>query len=237
MISLILPVYNCFPETMHTIPMLVDRLAHLGIPFEIILVDDHSKNPGKYQELAAAHHCIYLRNDRNFGKGFSVRKGFANAAGTVLIFMDGDFPFELEVIDRMIQTFRDEKIDIVIGDRSLEMSTFPDGTTPLRNTGSHILSLITKRCITRGFSDTQCGIKGFRKTAADHIFPYTVVDGFSFDLEILFIAIRKKYVISKIPVKAIKQSSSNVRVIYHGIETLVNIVRIFIRKWRGLYPV
>jgi dolichyl-phosphate beta-glucosyltransferase len=237
MFSLILPVYNCFSETANSIPILAERLAHLGIPFEIVVVDDYSKDPERIQELAATHHCIYLRNEKNSGKGFSVKRGFARARGSVMIFMDGDFPFDLEVIDRMVEAFQNEKIDIVIGDRSLALSAYPPVTTPLRNIGSNILSFFTARYITPGFSDTQCGIKGFRKEAAHHIFPYSVVDGFSFDIEILFIAIKKKYTISKIPVRAKKQFSSNVNVLYHGVEMLFNIGRIYIRKWRGLYKI
>src|SRR5664279_1977574 len=96
MISLILPVYNCFAETAGSLPMLKDHLDKLGIPYEIILVDDHSENSQKFKELAIKYHCLYLVNDRNSGKGYSVRKGFEKAIGSILIFMDGDFPFDLE---------------------------------------------------------------------------------------------------------------------------------------------
>jgi len=237
MISLILPVYNCFRETAGSLPILVNKLNLLRIPYELILVDDHSENPRLFQDLATANHCIYLENERNCGKGFSVRRGFARANGTILIFMDGDFPFDLEVIDRMIEAFRDEKTDVVIGDRTLDTSEYPAETTRLRKAGSTILSFFTSRYITPGFSDTQCGIKGFRKETAGQIFSMLVVNGFSFDIEILFVALRRKYLIRKIPVRAKKQSASNVRVFQHGIEMLVNIGRIYTRKWRGLYQI
>jgi dolichyl-phosphate beta-glucosyltransferase len=237
MISLILPVYNCFPETAGSLPILVNKLDLLGIPYEVILVDDHSENSMQFQELASTNHCIYLANERNSGKGFSIRRGFARSNGTILIFMDGDFPFDLEVIDRMIGAFQDEKTDIVIGDRTLDTSEYPAETTQLRKAGSTILSFFASRYITPGFSDTQCGIKGFRKETAGQLFPGLVVNGFSFDIEILFVALRRKYMIRKIPVRAKKQSESNVRVFQHGIEMLANIGRIYTRKWRGLYQI
>jgi hypothetical protein len=56
-------------------------------------------------------------------------------------------------------------------------------------------------------------------------------------MEILFLAIRKKKIIRKIPVRAKKQLLSNVRVLHHGFEMLINIGRIYIRKWRGLYQI
>lgn len=237
MVSLILPVYNCFPETAGSLPLLIQRLENIGTPFEIILVDDHSVDPQSFQDLAAANRCLCLVNKRNYGKGFSVRRGFAQAKGTILIFMDGDFPFEFEVIDRIIQAFAHEKTDIVIGDRTLDESEYPPETTNWRKLGSSILSFFTTRYFTPGFSDTQCGIKGFRKNAAGQIFPKLRVNGFSFDVEILFVAIRKKYTIRKIPVRVKKQSATHVRVLYHGMEMLANICRIYVRKWKGLYQI
>lgn len=235
MISLILPVYNCFEETAGSLPLLIQRLEFIGIPFEIILVDDHSVNSSPFQQLAVANRCICLVNERNFGKGFTVRRGFAQARGTILIFMDGDFPFEFDVIDRTIEAFRDEKTDMVIGDRTLDESEYPPEATPWRKLGSAILSFFTSRYFTPGFSDTQCGVKGFRKKTAGQIFPKLVVNGFSFDIEILFVALRKKFIIRKIPVRVKNQPATHVRVFYHGVEMLVNIARIYFRKWRGLY--
>jgi dolichyl-phosphate beta-glucosyltransferase len=117
------------------------------------------------------------------------------------------------------------------------MSEYPTETTRLRKFGSTVLAFFTSRYFTPGFSDTQCGIKGFRKKTAGAIFARLVVNSFSFDVEILFVAVRKKYRICKIPVRAKKQTASSVRVFYHGIEMLVNIGRIYIRKWRGLYQI
>ena len=97
MISLILPVYNCFSETAGSLPMLIERLNQLGMRYEIIVVDDHSINSRQFQDLATENHCRYLVNAVNSGKGFSVRRGFEQANGTILIFMDGDFPFDFEV--------------------------------------------------------------------------------------------------------------------------------------------
>src|SRR5664279_2552209 len=106
MISLVLPVYNCFMETAGSLPLLTQRLGALDLPFKIRLVDDHSVNPRQFQNLAETHHCLYLANEKNSGKGFSVRRGFAQANGSILIFMDGDFHFDLEVIDRITEAFR-----------------------------------------------------------------------------------------------------------------------------------
>jgi dolichyl-phosphate beta-glucosyltransferase len=237
MISLVLPVYNCYEETAGSLPTLIKRLNQLGIPYEIILVDDHSGNSRQFQDLAEKNNCRLLVNKKNTGKGFSVRRGFEQAKGDILIFMDGDFPFDFEVIERITDAFQDEETDIVIGDRTLDLSDYPNETTPLRKMGSSILSFFTSRYITPGFPDTQCGIKGFRKKTTGPIFPLFVVNGFSFDVEILFVAIRNKYKIRKVPVRVRKQPTTNVRVIYHGIEMLTNIARIYIRKWRGLYHV
>jgi dolichyl-phosphate beta-glucosyltransferase len=235
MISLILPAYNCSAEMAVHLPALIRRMNELNAKYEIIIIDDASSDSSVLKKRAMENGCIYLRNDKNSGKGYSIRKGFEAAGGSVLIFMDGDFPFELDVIDRMIIAFEDGKNEIVIGDRTLSSSYYYPEKHLIRKMGSKILSFLASHYIVPGYPDTQCGIKGFRRTVFKEITPLTFINGFSFDLEWLFIAIRKKYRIRKIPVKTRIQSSSHVRVFYHGFEMLLNIVRIYINYLKGKY--
>jgi dolichyl-phosphate beta-glucosyltransferase len=234
MISLVLPAYNCIPEMVASLPLLIRQLNQLQIGYEVIIVDDFSKDFIALKDLSIQNGCIYLRNEKNYGKGYSIKRGFERARGSILIFMDGDFPFDLNVIPLMTEAFRDEKNDIVIGDRTLESSTYPS-EKKVRRIGSKILSFLVNRYIIPGYPDTQCGIKGIRDTVYRNIFPNMVVNGFSFDLELLFISVKKEYRIKKIPVTIKKQSSSNVKVIYHGIEMILNIGRIYYNHLKKRY--
>lgn len=233
MISFILPVYNCYDKLLQGLPDLVKLLDDLDAKYEIIIVDDGSVHkPGIQPNLS--ENCKLLVNDKNYGKGYSVKKGMLAASGDHLFFMDGDFPFNLEVIPRMYDKIQQPGIDMVIGDRTKPGSSYAEAGL-LRATGSKIISFIVSSLVTKGYYDTQCGIKGFKKDVAKDIFSRLTVNGFSFDVEVLFIGIKRKYRIEKIVVKVNKQFSSNVKVIFHGIEMMVNFFRIYINYRSGKY--
>lgn len=235
MISFILPVLNCFKRLEACLPGFVRQLEEGDEPWEIIVVDDGSTEPEKIRDLVLANGCTLIRNEINIGKGHALRRGFAQARGEVQVFMDGDFPFFPDVPRRMVQAFRDEQVDLVVGDRSLAESVYPEDTGMMRRLGSGVLSFFVGHFFTPGFFDTQCGIKGFRRHTAAELFPLMTVDGFAIDLELLHVAIARKYRIGRIPVGTLKQESSTVRVLRHGLETAGCLIRIGINQVRGRY--
>lgn len=235
MISFILPVYNCLERLEESLPAFVRQLAAGDEPWEVIVVDDGSREGGRIRDLVVANGCILVRNEVNRGKGYALRRGFAQAKGELQIFMDGDFPFFPDVPWRMIQAFGDEQVDLVVGDRSLADSVYPEDIGMMRRLGSGVLSMFVGYFFTAGIFDTQCGIKGFRRRVAEELFPEMTVDGFAIDLELLHVAIRRKYRIGRIAVGTIKQESSTVRVLRHGLETVGSILRIWFNEVRGRY--
>lgn len=234
MISFVLPVYNCYPAFEASLPSFIRVMEDLGHRYEVIVVDDCSREGAPFRLMAERFGCIYLRNERNRGKGYSVRRGFARAVGEIQVFMDGDFPFELEVVKRVIDAFG-EKVDLVIGDRTLGASVYPKKMPVMRKIGSKILSFFAGNFFTPGYYDTQCGVKGLRKSVADDIFPRMRINGFSFDMEMLYVAINWKYRIERVPVTAKRQLSSHVRVVRHGLEMIASLVNIFLNRVRGRY--
>ncbi|HEY4109425.1 glycosyltransferase [Puia sp.] len=237
MISFILPVYNCYAEFAALLPVFVRGLEEGGEAWEVIVVDDGSWDGESIREAAIGNGCSYLRNERNRGKGYAVRRGFGVACGEVQIFMDGDFPFYPEVAGRMIRAFADGQMDIVVGDRSLAESVYPKDIGAMRKWGSRVLSFFVGNFFTPGFFDTQCGIKGFRRAVAAQLFPVMQVDGFALDLELLYVAIRRGYVIGRIPVGTRKQGSSSVRVVRDALGTVGSILLIWVNRMRGRYRV
>lgn len=235
MISFVLPVYNCYSEFEASLPDFIRLMKQLDYSNEIIVVDDGSCEGTRFRRLAEEYQCIYIRNERNSGKGYSVKVGFGRARGDLLIFMDGDFPFHPDVVQRVINAFQNGANDIVIGDRTLAGSVYSKKIAVMRKIGSKILSFFAGKYFTPGYYDTQCGIKGFRKQIAESIFSVTTVNGFSFDIEVLYIALKRKYGIERVPVEEKKQLSSNVKVLLHGTEMLVNLVKISLNDARGKY--
>lgn len=228
-----MPVYNCYDKLKLKLPKLIKVLDNLHTQYEIIIVDDGSV-PGADFQKEVIDNCKILVNDRNYGKGYSVKRGVMAASGDYIIFMDGDFPFDLEVLPGLYNKLQQQNVAIIIGDRTMPGSSYREAS-PLRSAGSKIISFIVSRFVTSGYFDTQCGIKGFKKGVAKDIFSMLRINGFAFDIEVLFIAIKRKYKIEKIKIKVEKQLSSNVKVIFHGVGMLIDIFRIRLNYILGLY--
>ncbi len=235
MISYILPVYNCYREFDAGLPVFVAAIKTLGYPFELIVVDDGSRDGDRVRQAAEAFGCLYVRNERNRGKGYAVKRGMSLANGEVLIFMDGDFPFQTDVAGRMIRVLEQGGYEMAIGDRTLEESRYAKDIPFMRKAGSTVLSFIAGHVFTPGFYDTQCGIKGFRREAAMRIFGVMTLSGFSFDIELLHIALKTGYAIARVPVETKKQLTSNVRIWIHGTGVLGALLKITFNDLFGRY--
>jgi dolichyl-phosphate beta-glucosyltransferase len=235
--SIILPVYNCAANLDKGLAALKPFLENAGIPCEIIVVDDGSADQRQAAAIAQKHQCNFIAHPVNRGKGAAVKNGVLAAKGDMIIFMDGDFPFHLSAISSMIDTLQSGSAQVVIGDRTLQQSTYPDNINSYRKAGSKILSTIISKFYLPGFRDTQCGIKGFAAEAGKKIFRNVTLQRFSFDVEILFIARRNGYAISRIPVQVYEQSGTSVKVFKDGFYMLASLYAIFFNNIIGKYRI
>lgn len=235
MISIVLPVYNEFVRLGEGIPLLAALLSEQKVDYELIIVDDGSANSHQIEEIAKRHGCRYIRNEKNAGKGRTVKRGVMAAVGDTTIFMDGDFPFHLSVIPAIIDKLQTE--NVVIGDRTLPGSTFPDTLSRSRKWGSRVLSWIISNFYIQGIRDSQCGIKGFKAHTAKSIFGKATFNRFAFDVEILFIARKNNYHIARLPVHVFDQPTTSVSVIKDGLSMLFGLARISFNNLNGKYRI
>lgn len=139
----------------------------------------------------------------NRGKGCAVRTAVMDSTGDIVMFTDADLAYGTEVIGRVAQTFVEHpEADLVIGSRNLEKDGYAEYTL-LRRIASKVY--IRVLCIAGGFrlSDSQCGCKAFRCTAAKKIFSRCEVDGFAFDFEAILWSQKFGMKIREMPVKVI----------------------------------
>jgi dolichyl-phosphate beta-glucosyltransferase len=235
--SIILPVYNCAPELEKGLAELKPMLEREGIEHEILVVDDGSANPQAVIDMMARYNAIPAMMQYNQGKGAAVQFGVKQAKGDFIIFMDGDFPFHLSVIPNMIGVLQSGKAEVVIGDRTLKDSRYPVNINPWRKLGSKVLSMIVSNFYVPGIRDTQCGVKGFTKMAGKKIFSRVTQPGFSFDVEVLFIAHKNGFTIARVPVQVYEQANTSVRVMKDGRAMLRSLYSIFINNRKGAYTI
>lgn len=225
-LSVIIPSYNSAAVLKNNLPYLQKYLAEKKYDFEIIVVDDGSSDNGLTEQAAKELRVLYLKNEKNIGKGESVRKGMLHAKGKFRIFTDADIPFYAEAIDQFLHYLDEKEFHMAIGDRTLTESSYFNSKSGLRNMASKGFSFFVGRFVAGGMFDTQCGIKGFRAEVANDLFSVSRVKGFTFDVELLYIALKRNYDIKRLPVTLRSQEGQSVKLLLHSFEMMADLFKI-----------
>lgn len=234
-LSVIIPSYNSANVLRNNIPYLKAYLQKQDFISEVLIVDDGSSDGGETEKAVAALGCIYLKNPQNMGKGAAVRNGMLQAKGKFRIFTDADIPFDTEAFDRYLSYLDFKEFDMVIGDRTLAQSTYHTEISKARKLGSTWFAFIVGRFVAGGMFDTQCGMKGFRAAIAEDIFAKGLINGFAFDVEVIYIALKRNYDIKRLPVTLRSQEGSSVNMLKHSFKMIIDLFRIKIYHMRRKY--
>ena len=234
-LSVIVPSYKSAGILEKNLPVLISYLSKQEYPHEVIVVDDGSDDHGATEEVCRKLNCIFLQNEQNMGKGAAVRNGMQHAAGRFRIFTDADIPYEVDTIGVILKFLDDKEFDLVLGDRNLKDSTYFLEIPKLRRITSAFFTYFVGTIVTTNYFDTQCGIKGFKGEIADFIFRHARLNGFAFDVELIYIALKQNFEIKRIPVRLRNQEKSTVRVFRHGIGMFFDLFKIKINNVKGYY--
>jgi dolichyl-phosphate beta-glucosyltransferase len=173
-------------------------------------------------------------NRTNRGKGFSIRRGVQECCGQFVVFMDADLPYELYAIEDFLQALRNGN-DLAVGSRVLPESEVR-GVSTIRYLAGRVFSWLEQSVLATGLADTQCGFKAFRSTAAKEIFRRLTIDGFGFDVEMIFVARKLKYSIQQVAVQMIdRHRASRVRLVEDSLKMFINLFTIRWLDWHGRY--
>lgn len=233
--SIIIPSYNGAKILTNNLPILFDILNKRAMNYEVIIVNDGSSDADEVEKVASLFNCRFITYTINKGKGYAVREGMKIANGNYLIFTDTDIPFKEIAFNRMLDTLLENKYDLVIGDRTLKNSEYFEVISPSRKIGSKIFTFFVTKLITGGLSDTQCGFKGFKKQIAKDLFSVSRVNSFAFDVEILYISLKRKYNIKRIQVELRNSEDSTVNLMKHAPRMLRDIFSLKINYTLGRY--
>jgi glycosyltransferase involved in cell wall biosynthesis len=233
-LSIIIPAYNEESLIGSTLNCLQSYLSARQERYEIIVVDDGSQDrtvrvveDWRKKDHPEVH---LLVNPENMGKGFSIRRGVQESRGQMIIFTDADLPYELNAIDGFLKALQDG-CDLAIGSRVLPGSEVK-GVPMLRYIAGQVFSWMVQAVLFQGLPDTQCGFKSFRAEAAQEIFRRVTIGGFGFDVEMLFIARKRRYAIQAVPVHMIEhRQRSRVRLLKDSFKMFANL---FMVRWNDL---
>jgi dolichyl-phosphate beta-glucosyltransferase len=199
-LSIVIPAFNEERRLSSTLTKVRGYLTASSWEFsEILVVDDGSRdNTAKVAEAAGA--CV-IRNLGNRGKGYSVRRGMLEAEGDWALFSDADLSAPIEELETLWSAVEREGALCAIGSRALDRSLIGVRQPVFRESMGRIFNLLMRLATGLPFHDTQCGFKLFETAAAREIFGRQRLDGFGFDVEVLFIAKRLGYRTLEVPVR------------------------------------
>lgn len=186
-VSVILPAYNVEDKILSCVSRVLKTINDLHYEPEVVVVNDGSsdKTGEKVRSVYASDPRVKLvENPENQGKGYAVKEGFYHSSGDYVIFMDSD----LEIKPEQLKTYLEplEKADIIIGSKHHPKSQVIYPYIRRFFSGAYkvlALAMTGLRC-----TDTQCGLKSFRREALEKILPLLVIKTYSFDVELLVVA-------------------------------------------------
>ena len=215
-LTVILPCYNEAERLPGTLQAL---LTHLSAPpgkVEVLVVDDGSTDATVTvaEAVAAADRRVrVLSYGPNRGKGFAVRTGMLAAQGDLVVFTDADGSYQPSDLDRIVGAL--DRAPVAIGTRAGD----PSGPIA-RRAASRVFNLAIRGTLGLPYGDTQSGLKGFWRPAAQQIFSQARVDGFAFDVEVLWLARQLGLEVAEVRVQAMERQGSKVQMLTDALEML-----------------
>lgn len=236
-VSVIFPAYN---EEARLEPTLRDAAAYFarrGTVAELIAVDDGSRDgtSALVRRVAAEIPSVRLiRLAANRGKGYAVRSGVVNARGERILFADADGATPISEIERL-EAALDNGAHVAIGSRVVAGDSVEVRAKFYRRVIGRSFHLLVSSLTVSNIQDTQCGFKLFRADAAQDLFSRMRTNGFSFDVEVLFMAQRCGYGVAEVPVNWTHQPGSKVNLVLDSMRMARDLFIIRANALRGLY--
>ena len=198
-LSVVIPAYNEEKNIYKSLSETLKSLDSLGLDFEIILVSDGSKDSTVEEAKKVRDPRIKMYHyNRNRGKGFALKYGFKKSSGEKIIFLDGDSQIPSSQLSLYLSYMNSTDADIVIGSKRHPQSVvnYPTKRVLL----SYGYQLLNKLLFNLNVTDTQVGLKLFKREVLEHILPKVLVKKYAFDLELLVNANYYGYKIQEAPV-------------------------------------
>jgi glycosyltransferase involved in cell wall biosynthesis len=237
-LTVVVPAFNEGARLGHALESIRSYLTAKSFTAELIVVDDGSRD--ETPELLAA--CArdfpslrVLRNERNRGKGYTVRRGVLAAQGALVAFADADLSAPIEELDKLLLALESAGADAAVGSRALKRELIGVHQPWFRELGGRLFNLLVRLFTGLKVRDTQCGLKLFRRAATRRAFEQQRVEGFGFDPELLFLIERFGGKVVEVPVRWNDNPATKVHFLRDATRMALELVLLRWRWWRGHY--
>ena len=233
-LSIVIPAFNEEKRLPGTLEKVSNFLKQQPYSAEVIVVENGSTD--RTYEIArgfAKQHENMRVLQSEKGKGAAVQKGMLAAAGEFRFMCDADLSMPVEELVKFLPPAL-QNFDIAIGSREAKESLRYNEPS-YRHWGGRGINFLIQTLILPGLNDTQCGFKCFRAQVAEDLFRRQTMGGWSFDIELLYVARRHGYRVVEIPIHWHHFSDSKVNALRDAIRMISDIFRIHANARRGTY--
>ena len=234
-LSIIIPAYNEERRLPNTLELVAAFLRSQTYTAEVLIVENGSQDR-TYQiarEFANQHPGFYAFHENGRGKGLAVRRGMLEGRGEYRFMCDADLSMPIAEINRFLPPILQD-YDVAIGSREAPGAVRYEEPA-YRHLGGRLVNLVIRLLALPGLQDTQCGFKCFRARVAEDLFAHQVMSGWSFDVELLYIAHLRGYRIVEIPIPWYFNPESKLNAVRDALRMGLDILQIRYNARRGLY--
>ncbi len=233
--SIVIPAYNEETRLPQSLTAIVDFLGAQDFESEVLVIDDGStdRTPEIVKEFSTEHPFIQLLQPGRGGKGHAVKAGMLQVKGEYAFLCDADLAMPITELPKFLPP-QQNGYKIAIGSREGE-GAVRYNEPPYRHLMGRVFNWLVKMMAVRGFEDTQCGFKCFHASVVDDLFQNQTIDGFGFDVEVLYVAQKRNYKIIEIPIHWYYQSESKVHPVKDTIRMVQDMLTVRRNDRQGLY--
>jgi len=234
-LSIIIPAHNEERRLPASLTRVQSFLQSQPYDSELLVVDSGSTDGTAKiaHQHARGNPTFRFFQEPRPGKGLAVRRGMLEARGDFRFICDADLSMPIEEVPRFLPPALKD-VDVAIASREAPGAR-RHGEPAFRHWVGRAFNTIVRQVAIPGFQDTQCGFKCFRAGPAEDLFSVQRLDGWTFDVEVLFVAVRRGYRVVEIPIPWYHEPGSRVRILRDSLTMFIDLFRIR-RNWgRGLY--
>ena len=232
-LSVVIPAFNEALRLPATLARVRSYLDARQPSFEIVVVDDGSTDATAAVARAGAAPIVVLRHAQNRGKGHAVRAGMLAARGERRLMTDADLSTPIEELAQLEAALA-QGFDVAIGSRAVAGARVEVHQPAYREAMGRLFNRLVQALLLPGLHDTQCGFKLFTAAAAAAAFSACRLDGFSFDVEALYVARRRGLRIAELPVVWRNDAATRVGA-WRGFTAFLDVLGIRWNALRGRY--
>lgn len=232
-LSVVIPAYNEARRLPSTLERIVRYLGEQPAwhPAEVLVVNDGSTDDTAAVVAAAPSApgvtVVCLGYEVNRGKGAAVRAGFAAARGDAILLSDADLSTPIEEVERLRAALTD---GVAVGSRALDRRRIELRQPVYRDLMGRVFNFAVRALAVPAVFDTQCGFKLFDGDLARRCAAAQRLDGFAFDVELLFLTRAWGREITEVPVRWRHVEASRVQLVRHSLDMFLDLLRI--GSWR-----